>query len=124
MRIAFVLICSFVFTSLCSLVSPANAGDYGGRYVRYSGGCCYQKVVRQPRGIRYLPAETYRPYGVYYERPAVYVHRPVRQRLVRFSEFDFYTTVADYTEAHCYWQEVPLRAGRSFWVWGVKTDCY
>jgi len=124
MRIAFVLICSFVFTSLCSFVSPANAGEYGGRYVWTSGSCCYQKVVRHQRAVRYLSAGAYRPYGVYYTRPRVHAYRPERYRVVRFSEFDFYATVADYTEARCHWQEVPLRAGRSFWVWGVKTDCY
>jgi hypothetical protein len=122
MRIAFALICSFVFTSLFSFASPAKAGEYGGRYVWTSGSCCYQKVVRHQRAVRYLPADACRPYGVYCTRPRVDAYRP--ERVVRFSEFDFYTTVADYAEARCHWQEMPLRAGRSLWVWGVKTDCY
>ena len=120
MRIAFVLFCSLVLTVL---VGPARAGDYGGRYVWTSGSCCYQNVVRHQRAVRYLPAGA-RPYGVYYTRPRVHAYRPERYRVVRFSEFDFYATVADYAEARCHWQELPLRAGRSFWVWGVKTDCY
>jgi len=124
MRIAFVLFCSIVLASLGSFVNPAKAGEYGGRHVWYSSSCCYQKVVRRQRDVRYLPAGADRPYGVYYARPRVHAYRPERYRVVRFSEFDFYTTVADYAEARCHWQEVPLRAGRSFWVWGVKTDCY
>jgi hypothetical protein len=124
MRVAFILICSLVFASLSAFVSPAKAGEYGGHYVWTSGSCCHQKVVRHQRDVRYLLAGACRPYGVYCTRPRVYAYRPEPRRVVRFSEFDFYTTVADYAEARCHWREVPLRAGRSFWVWGVKTDCY
>lgn len=119
MRIAFALICSLV---LAALVGPAKAGGYydGGGY--YSSGCCYRTAVPHRRHVRSLPG-AYSPYGIHYGRPvAIYPSEP--HRVVRFSEHDFYTTVADYAQARCHWQQVPLRAGKSFWVWGVKTDCY
>jgi hypothetical protein len=89
-RFAFALLWSCVLVA-CGIVSvPAKAGDYydGGyhhhRYssnVWYSSNCCYKKIVRHERSVRYVPTE--RPYyrDGYYERPRYrgsYYDRPYR----------------------------------------------
>jgi hypothetical protein len=121
-RIAFLVLCSCVL-GLGFLGGPAEAGDYGARYVWYSSSCCYQKVVRHERDVRYVRIGEYRPHYAYYARPPVYVYRAERHRIVQFSEFN-YSGVVAYAGEDCYWREVPLRDGRGGWVWGVTTICY
>ena len=95
-HIAYVLF-SAGLLALGALGVPAKAGQV----VVYGGDCCYQRVVRV--------------------QPRVYIYRPVRQRTVRFSEFDYYANAYD---TRCQYQEVPLRAGPGRWVWGKKTVCH
>ena len=86
-RIAFFALglCSLVITG--AFTRPAPAGDYytnsgydgdgynrgyrsgyNGGNARYSSDCCYRKVVRYERSVRYVPATDYRREG-YYDRP-------------------------------------------------------
>jgi hypothetical protein len=124
MRVVFALICALAFTAL---VGPAKAGGYyyygDGGY--YGGGCCYRNVVVVPpqRVVHSLPG-AYLPYGIHYGRPVTIYHSHEPYRVVRQTEHDFYTTIADYAQASCHWQQVLLRAGKNLWVWGVKTDCW
>jgi hypothetical protein len=120
-RIIFALLCSFMLACLSSLVGPANAGEYGARYVWYSSSCCYQKVVRHEREVRYVPLG-YAPFS-YDDGPPVYVRPSGRYRLVRFSEFN-YSGVGVYGDEGCYWRRAPLPDWRGGWVWGVTTTCY
>jgi hypothetical protein len=114
-RIAFALICSWL---LACLVAPANAGDYGGRYVRYSADCCGRPVVGYERDVFYAPFTAY-PHVVLLH--PVYVYRPARHRIVHFKKYDYYSNVA---VARCHWQEAPIHVERGLWVWGGKTNCY
>ena len=118
--IAFVALCSCVLV-LGGLSGPVKAGDYGSDHVWYSSGCCYQKIVRHERDVRYLRAGAFAPYYETYPRPDVHVAEP--HRVVRFSEFDYYTRYGDYGRAGCYWREAPLHDWRG-WVWGVKVFCF
>jgi hypothetical protein len=115
---AVVLICSLV---LVALIGPAMAGDYGGTGW-YRGECC-ARIAAPARTVRSMPGAYY-PYGIHYGRQVAIYPEVEPHRVVRFSEHDFYTSVADYAQARCHWQQVPLRAGATFWVWGVKTDCW
>ncbi len=123
MRFAFATFCALAFAAL---VGPAKAGDYyySGGY--RAGGCCTRGVVVEAppsRIVHSLPG-AYSIYGIPTGRYVTIYPSTERRRVVRQTEHDFYTTVADYAQARCHWQQVPLRAGKSFWVWGVKTDCW
>jgi hypothetical protein len=124
MRIAFALVCAL---ALAALVGPAKAGDYyyAGGY--YGGGCCNRAVVVEappPRRVVHSLPGAYSIYGIPTGRYVTLYPSTERRRVVRQTEHDFYTTVADYAQMDCHWQQVPLRAGKSLWVWGVKTDCW
>jgi hypothetical protein len=118
MRIAFMVLCWCVL-ALGFLGGPAKAGNYSGSYVWHNNSCCYQKVVRHQHTVRCVPIGGYHYRGC--ERPRVYVQRTERYRVVRFSEFDYYSNVG---AARCHWQEAPLRDGPGRWVWAVKMVCY
>ena len=55
------------------------------------------------------------PVGHVYHAPVV------PHRVVRFSEFDYYSA---YPLVGCYCQETPIRDWRGNWFWGTKTTCY
>jgi hypothetical protein len=120
---------SIVVAALCSCAlvfslsaAPAWAGDYGATSVWYSSSCCYQKLVRHQRDVIYYRAGALQPYYAAYPYPYVGYVEP--HRVVRFSEFDYYSRFGDYGHAGCYWKKVPIRDWRGGWVWGVKTTCY
>ena len=89
-RIVFAVLSACVLVALGVLASPAKAGDYyEGGYQRhrhadnvwYSSKCCYRKVVRHERSVRYVREDYDRPYhrNGYYDRPryrSSYYDRP------------------------------------------------
>jgi hypothetical protein len=121
-RIAFVVLCSCVLVTLGSFVSPANAGGYGYDQVWYSASCCYGKVVRHSRSVRYVPAGGYGyGFGYGYVEP----HRVVRvfappSPLLYDNAYIAYASFGRL----CFRRQVTLDDGRGGWVWGVATTCY
>lgn len=88
-RVAYLVLGSCLLMALGAFVSPVVAGEYGGRYVWYSADCCYQKVVRHERDVRYIPVRRYaRPY-VYEQRPRVYAPPLRRHCVVQQSAFNY-----------------------------------
>lgn len=76
-RVLLCVLSSCVLASLTLLGGPAKAGESGGYYapgttrVWYSSSCCYRRIVRNSRSVRYVrvargyrspPASDYRPY--------------------------------------------------------------
>jgi hypothetical protein len=166
-RIAFAILGSAMLLILGLPVSAAKAGDvyYGDRYrhryyddgyrpryrrnVWYSSSCCYRKVVRHERRVRYVRVAPRRPYYYrhgYYDRPHYqrpwrrygYDHRPYRDQTYydvppRYVDYpyeryrrgyDAYNAVpATYADT-CTRRRVPYADGRGGWVWAVKTVCY
>jgi hypothetical protein len=118
-RVAFVMLCSCVL-AFGLLGGPAKAGGYETNYVWYSSSCCYQKVVRHQRSVRYVPTGGYAPNYVRYVRPRFYGLPTGRYRHVQFSEFN-YSGVIAYAGHDCYWRKVPLGDG---WAWGLTKICY
>ena len=115
-RITWVVLCSCMLAAIALASSPARAGDYyygdgyyGGGYrssgyyndgysyrprwhhrsVWYSSNCCYRKVVRHERSVRYVPeGYGYRSGyydGGYYRRSyrSGYYERPYRVQRLR-----------------------------------------
>jgi hypothetical protein len=150
-RVVFAVLSACVLVALGVLASPAKAGDdYEDGYhrhrhsgnVSYSSSCCYRKVVRHERSVRYV-REDYedRPYhrNGYYDRRSYrssYYDRPhyrsrydydrpryvddgyVSRRYV--SDYSGYSSYAD----NCHRHRVPVADGRGGWVWGVRSSCY
>ena len=56
-----------------------------------------------------------------YQVGQVYRAPEVPHRVVRFSEFDYYSP---YPLVGCYFEEAPIRDGLGNWFWGAKTRCY
>lgn len=103
-RVAFAVLCSFLFASVVIFASPATAGGYygggyygdgyygggyygggyhgGGYYghyphVWYSSRCCYRKIIRHERIVHF--ERLYRPYyHGYYGEPHVGYYAPHR----------------------------------------------
>jgi len=88
-RVAYLVLGACLFTALSTYVSPVNAGEYGGRYVWYSSDCCYQKVVRHERDVRYVPAGRHVRPRVYDHGPRVYAPQPGRHCVVQQSAFNY-----------------------------------
>lgn len=163
-RIAFAILCSCVLAALGFPTSAARAGGYyddgyyrhryydDGYYrhryrghVWYSSKCCYKKIIRHERSVRYVRIDRWRHHGYYgrpwrygyYERPYRYGYydRPYRPAYYydapRYYNdsywspgYDAYNAVsAAYTDS-CYRRRVPIGDGRGGWVWGLKTNCY
>ena len=124
-RIASAVLCSCVLVSFGSLASPAKAGGYyGNDQVWYSASCCYGKVVRHTRSVRYVPAGGY-GYGYDYGYGYVEPHRVVRvfappSPLLYDSAYIAY---ASYGQI-CARRRVTLDDGFGGWIWGVETTCY
>lgn len=144
-RIAFAVLCSCVLLSLGILSSPAKAGDYygGGHYghrhygnVWYSSSCCYKKIVRHERSVRYVRIDeegSYHRHG-YYDQPyrSSYYGEPRRYEDYSYAPRRHYyggyhsgysSGYASYAES-CYRRKVRVADDRGGWVWGVKTNCY
>lgn len=156
MRSAFAILCSCVLLGFSSFVGSAQAGDYyDGYYPRraanvwYSSDCCYKKIVRHVRQVRYVRNEPYRRYG-YYDAPRYResYYAPPRDRYyapARYTEtydvprysgyaprystyrsydgyrgYDAYNAVSDCS----YNRRIPVADGRGGWVWGYRTGCY
>lgn len=137
-RIAFALLYSCLLVSLGILTSPAKAGDYNddGYYrhrhssnVWYSSNCCYKKIVRHERSVRYVPVDEDRSYERhgYYERPyrQSYSYAAPR-RYVDDSygprRYDSYSGYSSYADS-CYTRRVQVEDGHGGWVWGVRRVC-
>lgn len=137
-RIAFAVLCSCVLVSISFVTSPAKAGDYNedGYYrhrhsgnVWYSSSCCYKKIVRHERSVRYVPVDEERRYerhgyydrpyrsSSYYDAPRRYVDDSYAPR--RYDSYSGYSSYAD----SCYTRRVQVEDGRGGWVWGVKRVC-
>ncbi len=58
-----------------------------------------------------------------YGHPAGQIYRAPEppHRVVRFSEFDYYSP---YPLVGCYCQEAPIRDWRGNWFWGTKNICF
>lgn len=104
MRTALAALLTSVALAFGAFVGSAQAGEYYGGYysnraanVRYSSDCCYRKVVRVVRTVRYVRVAPVRRYGYeccgprpwregYYGRPASYteVYVPPRPRYVDY----------------------------------------
>jgi hypothetical protein len=125
--IAFAFVCSCLLVSLTVVATPAQAGDYYDGYrhrhgkVWYSSKCCYKKIVRHERSVRYV-----RTYGDddYYDRPRSTYRK-------RYSHYDDYRPRHRYHDDYgyssyarsCHWRQVPVADGRGGWVWGEKRVC-
>jgi len=137
-QFAFAVLCSCLLLSLGLFSAPAQAGDYygGGYYghrgnVWYSSSCCYRKVVRHERSVRYV--RTYDEGSYYrsgYDRPYRhgYYDRPYRSRYYygesrRYYGGGYYTGDAGYGDG-CYRRSVRVADGRGGWVWGTRSSCY
>jgi hypothetical protein len=168
----------FAYLGSCVLVclgliaipaAPAKAGDYytsgsgyygdgyyGDRSYRprhrnvwYSSSCCYRKIVRHERTVRYVPTDSgyrssyyddgyYRRHyrssyyndgyyhhsyrSGYYDRP-YYRHRYYSDYYARpYRSYRYYN--AGYSSYDsCYRGRVQVRDGRGGWVWGRRV-CY
>lgn len=98
MRTALAVLCTCVLFALGAFVGPAQAGggyrSYDDGYyprghhgdVWYSSKCCYKKIVRHVRQVRYVRVDPYRRHGYYgpyrpwregyYGQPSSYYGRP------------------------------------------------
>lgn len=85
-RVAYLVLGSCLFMTLSLFAGPLEAGEYPGRYVWYSGSCCYQKIVRHERDVRYVPLGGHAaPYGA----PRVHVRRPQPHCVVQQAAFRY-----------------------------------
>ena len=141
-RIAYVILCSCLLVFTVLLAGPARAGDYrdgyyrdgynSGRYYRsryhrarhprvwYSSNCCYRKIVRHVRSVRYVRVRPrHRYYGRYYNRPRYrvsYYDVPPRR-------YDGYDGYAD-RGYRCHRRRVRAIDAYGEQVWTVSTRCY
>ncbi len=141
-RIVFAVLSACVLVSLGLLTSPAKAGDYNedGYYrhrhsdnVWYSSNCCYRKVVRHERSVRYERVDEERSYERhgYYDRsyrqsyysdtPRRYRDDSYAPRHYGYSGYSGYSGYASYANS-C--DRRRIADGRGGWVWGVRADCY
>lgn len=140
-RIAFAVLCSCVLVSI-SFVAPAKAGDYReDSYYRnrhsgnvwYSSDCCYKKIVRHERSVRYVPVDEERRYERhgYYDRP--YRSSSYYDTTRSYSEgsyaprrydssYGYSNNYSSYADS-CHTRQVRVEDGRGGWVWGVKRVC-
>lgn len=143
LRIAYVILysCLIVFAGL--IASPASAGHRDDGYNRdvsyrpqragrawYSSSCCYRKIVRHVRQVRYVevkpprkkqagrkPHRRYRDDG-YYDRPddrVSYYDVPPR-----YVEDDDYVAGPD----RCRHRRVRVLSDDGGWVWALTARCY
>lgn len=135
-HVAFAVLFACVFAFAATLAGAAHAGEYyrtdDGYRVRpyhrsvnvwYSSSCCYRKVVRHVRTVRYVPVERYgryeRPYrDGYYDEPRRYRRYAPAYRSSHWVE-NVYSNTADI----CYPRRVRILDGRGGWIWGVRTVC-
>jgi hypothetical protein len=125
--------------SLAALGVPASAGSYyRDRYVGhayhgshsnvwYTSSCCYRKIVRHVRSVRYVRIHRHRAYyrrgyrryygDGYYVRPYRTHYHYRRPYVVR--NVGYYDSVSQ----ACYWTRVRVDDGRGGWVWGRERIC-
>jgi hypothetical protein len=92
--------CGFFVTALAGMILAAvfaSSAVAGGSWP----GCGYCRCGYPARQTYYAPE--------------------VPHRVVRFSEFDYYSP---YPLVGCYCEEAPIRDRRGNWFWGTKTTCY
>lgn len=158
MRTALAVLCTCVLFALGAFAGPAQAGGYryydDGYYPRrhhgdvwYSSKCCYKKIIRHVRSVRYVRIDPYRRHGHYgpyrpwregyygqpsgyYGRPAsyteVYVDGPPRRYVggPMYDAYDAYNAAGVDVAPSCYRRRAPIPDGRGGWVWGFKQVCY
>lgn len=144
-RFVFAVLCSCVLVSLGFLVNAAKAGEYygGGYYghrhatsVWYSSSCCYRKIVRHERSVRYVRTDDGYRQG-YYGRPYYrdgYYDRPYRSGSYyvaprRYVDYGARYTTTGYSDGYdsynsCSAHRIRVPDGRGGWVWGVRAGCY
>lgn len=138
--IAALLACATVFLGFFSV--SAQAGEYydGGYRARhssnvwYSSSCCYTKVVRHERRVRYVRTD-----DGYYDRPyrrSYYSDGYAPRRYVsdnyavapRYVDNGYYNNgyynngYSSYAQT-CAWRRERIYDGRGGWVWGERR-CY
>ena len=135
-RVAFAVTATCVFAFITALAGAAQAGEYyrsddGYRVqpyhrsvnVWYSSSCCYRKVVRHERIVRYVPVERHR----YVERPYRYGYydepRPYRRYAPAYRSSHWVESVYSGNADICYARRVRVLDGRGGWIWGVRTVC-
>ncbi len=134
------LVCATISLGFFSV--SAKAGDYydgGYRHgyssnVWYSSSCCYRKVVRHERRVRYVRTD-----DGYYDRPyrrSYYSDGYAPRRYVNSGYYgnDYYNNgyndryyndgYSSYAQS-CTWHRDRLYDGRGGWVWGERRRvCY
>lgn len=138
-RYSIAALCACLLVSFGILSTPAKAGEYynGGYYrhpgnVWYSSNCCYRKVVRHERSVRYVAVEHERSYypsshygysSSYYARP--YRHSYYADQPRRYVDDGYYGSRSyDSYASNCYRRKVQVLDGRGGWVWGSRSSCY
>ena len=135
-RVAFAVLAACVLAIAASFTGAAKAREYY-RYddgyrvqpyhrnvrVWYSSSCCYRRIVRHERTVRYVPVERYGyggrryRYG-YYDEPRRYRRYAPAYRTSHWVE-DVYSGNAEI----CYARRVRVLDGRGGWVWGIRAVC-
>jgi hypothetical protein len=141
-RIVYVILysCLIVFAGL--LVRPAHAGSHDDGYYRdvtyrphhvsrvwYSSNCCYRKIVRHVRQVRYVKVppppkkkarlrlhRQYREYGDY-DRP--------RYRVSHYDLPPRYVDDGGYVvrRDRCHHRRVRVLSGDGGWMWALRARC-
>lgn len=143
-HVVFAILSACVLFSLGVVTSPAKAGEYNddGYYrhrhssnVWYSSNCCYRKVVRHERSVRYervYNERSYERHG-YYERPyrRSYTYDTPRRyedysyvprRHVSY-DYSGYASYAGYSSYDNLCRRHRMSDGRGGWVWAVRAGC-
>ena len=141
-RSVFAMLSACVLVSLAILTSPAKAGDYyedgysrhrHSGNVWYSSDCCYKKVIRHERSVRYVPVDEERRYerhgyydrpyrsSSYYDTPRRYVDDSYVPR--RYDSYSSYSSGYSSYADSCYTRRAQVEDGRGGWVWGVRRVC-
>ena len=111
-----------------ALIGAASAGGYdrttpngivetgGASCVLYSSGCCYTKVVRHSRSVRYVPVRRYR-------QCCGYGYHQARRLCVQPYRVAPYVGHQEPVVAACYFTRVRIPDGRGGWVRGKARVC-
>ena len=106
-------------------------GYNGGRYDRgrtyrshptrvwYSSNCCYRKIVRHVRAVRYVHVRPRHRYYGYYDRP----HSRVSYYDVPPRRYGGYGGYAE-RDYGCHRRRVRAIGADGEWVWAVSARCY
>ena len=116
-RATFVVMSAWIIASLNGFPTAAKAGGYYGQdRVWHSESCCYRKIVRHERSVRYVPAG---PAGYVEPHRVVQVLAPPDPLLYDSALVGF---VSD--SMVCYRRLFTVNNGLGGWRWVSKITCY